>query len=135
MSMDTVPAKEMPNGKVSSLQGGRRAATIHYSERADVAEIFADSITNLLVDTQLMRIEFAVTRLDEMKPNAPITGHRYPACRVVLSSSAAIDLMNRLRQVATAFAQAPKPATQPAPDANKPDYDSPTLFEQACLSP
>jgi hypothetical protein len=46
-----------------------------------------------------------VTRFDELKPNSPITGRRYPSCRVALSPAAAIDLINRMQQVATALAQ------------------------------
>ena len=51
-------------------------------------------------------MEFAVTRFDEIKPNTPITGRRYPACRLVLSPAAAVDLINRMQQVATALTQA-----------------------------
>jgi hypothetical protein len=76
-----------------------------------------DSITSILLDTQMMRIEFGVTRLDEMKPNSPVSGRRYPACRIVLSSSAALDLMNRLRQIGTALAQGSKTATAPVNEA------------------
>ena len=81
-------------------------------------ETFADSISGLIFDGQSLRIEFAVTRLDEVKPNAPITGRRYPVCRLVLPPAAAIDLINRMQQVGTALTQAglttrapPAPAT------------------------
>jgi len=33
----------------------------------------------------------------------PISGRRYPACRLALSPAAAIDLINRMQQVATAL--------------------------------
>jgi hypothetical protein len=48
----------------------------------------------------------------------PITGRRYPAQRMVLTPMAAVDLINRMQQVAAALTQAgmlkasPKPATQ-----------------------
>jgi len=45
-------------------------------------ETFADSITGLIFEGQMLRIELGVTRFDEMKPNAPISGRRYPACRL-----------------------------------------------------
>lgn len=134
MSVQSVSVSEAPpRGNITALQGDRLSATIRYSDRVDVAEIFADSITSLLVDAQLMRIEFGVTRLDEMKANAPITGRRYPVCRIVLSPAAALDLMKRLRNVAAAFAQAAKAAPQPEPEPPKPDNDAPAMFEQACL--
>ena len=83
----------------------RQSATIHYVDR-DVAETFADSITGLLFDGQTLRIEFGVTRIDDVKANTPITGRRYPACRVVLPPAAAVDLINRMQQIATGLAQA-----------------------------
>jgi hypothetical protein len=91
-----------------------QTATIRYIDRPDIQEHFADSVTGLLFDGQTLRLEFAVTRFDELKPNAPITGRRYPSCRVALSPAAAIDLINRMQQVATALSQSgtAKPATR-----------------------
>ena len=66
-------------------------------------ETFADSITGLIFDGQTLRIELGVTRFDEMKPNAPISGRRYPACRLVLPPAAAVDLINRMQQIAAAL--------------------------------
>jgi hypothetical protein len=84
----------------------RQAATLRYIDRPDTTETFADSITGLFFDGQTLRIEFAVTRIDELKPNTPVTGRRYPACRVVLPPTAAIDLINRMQQIAAALTQA-----------------------------
>jgi hypothetical protein len=81
-------------------------ATLRYVDRPDLAETFADSITSLLFDGQSLRMEFGVSRLDEMKPNVPTTGRRYPACRLVLTPMAAIELINRMQQVASAMVQA-----------------------------
>jgi hypothetical protein len=86
--------------------GGRSAATIRYLDRADMVETFADSITGLIFDGQTLRIEFGVTRFDDVKANVPITGRRYPACRLVLPPAAAVDLINRMQQIATALTQA-----------------------------
>jgi len=47
-----------------------------------MVETFADSVTGLMFDDQTLRIEFGVTRFDDVKPNAPITARRYPACRL-----------------------------------------------------
>lgn len=66
-------------------------------------ETFADSITGLIFDGQMLRIELGVTRFDEMKPDAPISGRRYPACRLVLPPAAAVDLINRMQQIAAAL--------------------------------
>ena len=69
-------------------------------------ETFADSITGLIFDGQTLRIEFGVTRFDDVKPNTPITGRRYPACRIVMPPAAAVDLINRMQQIANALTQA-----------------------------
>jgi hypothetical protein len=82
--------------------GERQPATIRYLDRADMEETFADSISGLIFDGQTLRIEFGVTRFDEVKANTPITGRRYPACRLVLPPAAAVDLINRMQQIATA---------------------------------
>jgi hypothetical protein len=96
-------------------QAGRQAATIRYVDRPDIAETFADAVTGLVFDGQTLRIEFAVTRLDELKPNTPITGRRYPACRVALPPAAAIDLINRMQQIAAALTQAGVVKATPRP--------------------
>lgn len=84
----------------------QRQATVRYIDRPEVAETFADSITNVTFDGQTLRLEFAVTRLDDVKPNTPLTGRRYPASRLVLSPSAALDLINRVQQITAAMTQA-----------------------------
>ena len=86
--------------------GDRPAAQIRYVDRADMEETFADSISGLIFDGQTLRIEFGVTRFDDVKSNAPITGRRYPACRLVLPPAAAVDLINRMQQIAAALTQA-----------------------------
>jgi len=96
----------------------RPPATIRYVDRPDLAETFADAISGLIFDGQSLRIEFAVTRLDEVKQDGPIAGRRFPACRLVLTPAAAVDLINRMQQVGAALAQAgltkATPASTPA---------------------
>src|SRR5262249_26401467 len=94
----------------------RAAATFRYVDRPECEETFADAISALSFDGQTLRIEFAVSRLDETKPNAPMTGRRYPACRLVLPPGAAVDLMQKMQQVANALIEAGylKPAQPPA---------------------
>jgi hypothetical protein len=99
----------------SSAPRERQAATIRYLDRPEIAETFADSVTGVVFDGQTLRLEFAVTRLDEIKPETPITGRRYPTCRVVLPPTAAIDLINRMQQIAAALTQAGVTRTAPRP--------------------
>jgi hypothetical protein len=79
---------------------------LRYVDRPDLAETFADAINSVTFDGQSMRIELGVTRLDDIMPNSPFTGRRYPAARLVLSPGAAVDLINRMQQTAAALAQA-----------------------------
>jgi hypothetical protein len=101
MSPESPAARETPSGTTE-----RPSASIRYLDRADMIETFADSITGLMFDGQTLRIEFGVTRFDDVKPNTPITGRRYPAYRLVLPPAAAVDLINRMQQIATALKQA-----------------------------
>jgi hypothetical protein len=99
-------ATEKTSPGTPPAQRDRQAATIRLVDRPDLAETFVDSVSGLVFDGQTLRIDFAVTRLDEIKPNAPITGRRYPACRLVLPPAAAADLINRMQQIGEALTQA-----------------------------
>ncbi|HXX04328.1 MAG TPA: hypothetical protein VEJ37_08335 [Xanthobacteraceae bacterium] len=90
----------------STAQRKRPPTTVRYIDRPDVMETFADAISGLVFDGQTLRIEFAVTRLDEVKPNSAITGRRYPACRLALPAAAAVDLINRMQQIGAALRKA-----------------------------
>ena len=119
MSSDTTASKG-PAASPPAGDGGRVSANIRYLDRADMEETFADSITGLIFDGQTLRIEFGVTRFDDVKANSPITGRRYPACRLVLPPAAAVDLINRMQQIATALTQAGVvKATPPRPAAGE----------------
>ncbi|MCX7312177.1 MAG: hypothetical protein NTV56_10735 [Alphaproteobacteria bacterium] len=83
-----------------------QTATIRYIDRPECTETFADSINNVYFDGQSLRIEFGITRLDDVKPNAPVTGRRLPAQRMVLTPMAAVELINRMQQVGAALTQA-----------------------------
>jgi hypothetical protein len=83
-----------------------QSATMRYVDRPDCLETFADSVNHVYFDGQSLRIEFGVTRLDDVKPNTPISGRRFPAQRMVLTPAAAVELINRMQQVANALTQA-----------------------------
>jgi hypothetical protein len=104
--MSPEPTASPVPAPAAAAQGGRQQASIRYIDRSDMEETFADSITGLIFDGQTLRIEFGVTRFDDVKPNAPISGRRYPACRLVMPPAAAVDLINRMQQIAAALTQA-----------------------------
>ena len=100
-------AKEPEN--TSAAPGGAAAgqtAAIRYVDRPECTETFADSVNHVYFDGQSLRIEFGVTRLDDVKPNAPVTGRRSPAQRMVLTPMAAVELINRMQQFGAALTQA-----------------------------
>ena len=86
-------------------------------DRPELAETFADHLRQVIFDGNTLRIEFGVTRLDEAKPNAAPSGRRYPSCRLVLTSSAAVELMNHMQRIATGLVQAGVLKAEPAAGA------------------
>jgi hypothetical protein len=116
MSPEPTTKGSAANPAPTASAGSPERAAASYVDRADMVETSADSVTGLIFDGQTLRIEFGVTRFDDVKPNTPITGRRYPACRLVLPPVAAVDLINRMQQIAAALTQAGvvKAAQRPA---------------------
>ena len=77
-----------------------------YADRPEVSETFADFVQRIQFDGQTLRLEFCVSRLDDHKPGTPVTGKRYPTCRLVLSAAAAVDLMNKMQQITSGLVKA-----------------------------
>ena len=99
----------------------QQAANLRYIDQPECKETFADSINNVFFDGQTMRIEFGITRMDEMKQGQTVSGRRYPACRLVLPVNAAVDLINKMQQTGNALQQAGVvKQTQPAPQVAQP---------------
>ena len=71
----------------------------------EIPEIFADQFSMTVFDGN-MRMEFAVARLDEPRSPAELTGERHIVCRLVLSQTGAIDLINQVQQIAAQLTQA-----------------------------
>jgi hypothetical protein len=90
----------------SKPTGGAKTATVRYVDLPECGETFADAVNGVFFDGQTLRIEFGITRMDEVKKDAPVTGRRYPACRLVLPPAAAVELINRMQQIAAALEQA-----------------------------
>ena len=77
-----------------------------YVDLPDLAETFADSIGGTYFDGHLLRIEFCVGRLDPSKSQKPPTGQRFPACRLVLSTGAAVELINAMQRMSAVLVKA-----------------------------
>ena len=105
MSNVTTGSQKGQKDQDPKTQEGMRA-TVRYVDRPECVETFADSINSVFFDGQTMRLEFGITRMDEMKKDQPLSGRRYPACRLVLAPAAAMELINRMQQTAAALQQA-----------------------------
>ena len=77
-----------------------------YIDRPEVAEVFADFVQRIQFDGQTLRFEFCVSRLEDQAPGTAASGKRYPACRLVLSAAAAVDLMNKMQQITASLVKA-----------------------------
>lgn len=89
-----------------------------YVDRPEVVETFADFVNRIQFDGQTLRFEFCVTRIEDQASGGP-QGTRYPACRLVLSPAAAVDLMNKMQQITANLIKAGVlKADQPKPPSN-----------------
>jgi len=78
---------------------------IEHVDLPDLRETFADAIDHIHFDGQTLRVNFGVTRV-EATQQTPTTARRYPACRLVLSSGAAMELMNQMQRLKEGLIQA-----------------------------
>ncbi|HEY2228663.1 MAG TPA: hypothetical protein VGI22_13175 [Xanthobacteraceae bacterium] len=77
-----------------------------YQDRTELDETFADSIGGWSFDGSTLRIEFLVSRLDPLKSGEGATGRAVPVCRLVLTTSGAVELIKSCGQITTALTQA-----------------------------
>jgi hypothetical protein len=114
-------AAEATTAEPATAKGDAARVAYRYVDRPDCTETFADAITGISFDGQTLRLEFSVSRMDETKPKTPLTGRRYPVCRLVLPPAAAVDLMQKMQQVTAALVQSgylkatPRPGTDGKP--------------------
>ena len=108
--------RESPIKPVERSTTARSPLTIKYVDLPEMIETFADSVNSVSFDGQTLRIEFGVTRFDQAAAQKPTSGRRYPASRIVLTRSAALEMINRLQQMAAAISQTgqPKPGEAPS---------------------
>lgn len=67
-------------------------------DRPEISETFADSTIKISFEGQVWRMEFGITRMDTPKPPL-LSGKRYPACRLVLSMNAGLQLHDQLKGI------------------------------------
>jgi hypothetical protein len=79
---------------------------LRYQDMPELRETFADAIGSWSFDGSTLRLEFLVSRLDPAKSGEPPSGRTLPACRLVLTTSAAVELIRTAGQVTAALTQA-----------------------------
>src|SRR5690349_19850850 len=72
---------------------------VKHVDLPDLKETFVDSISGLFFDGQSLRIKLAVTRFEQSSEASEASALRFPACRLVLTPGAAIELANQLHRV------------------------------------
>jgi hypothetical protein len=111
-SKEPTMAKDVREGPIKPVERSataRSPLTIKYVDLPEMVETFADSVNSVSFDGQTLRIEFGVTRFDQAAGQKPTSGRRYPASRIVLTRSAALEMINRLQQMAAAISQTGQP--------------------------
>ena len=83
---------------------------MQYVDRPELPETFADATGAMQFDGQTLRIELCVTRFDPQQSSSGRRVRRYPVSRLVLTPTAAVDLVNRLQQTMAAAARRRAPA-------------------------
>ena len=87
-------------------QPQQQTLPIHHIDKPELPETFADSVHAIYWDGQTLRVELCVTRIQEVKSGTAPEVKRYPACRLVLTAPATVDLFNRLQQTIGNLVQA-----------------------------
>jgi hypothetical protein len=91
---------------------------VTHVDRPDLMETFADSVHAMVWDGQTVRAELCVTRYPD-SPSTSAEAHRYPACRLVLTPSAIVELSNRLQQMMAVLLESGLLSASKAPPPNR----------------
>jgi len=78
---------------------------LEYVSRPEIPETFVDSLHTLFFDGNSVKLELLVHRFDEPKPPNPPSGQKITAARLVLSPSAAEQLLRALAGTAAVLKQ------------------------------
>ena len=99
-----MPEKRQNVTELAQKVPDQPALKLEHVDLPDLKETFADSINQVFFDGQTLRINFGVTRVDPTPQSQ--SARRYPACRLVLTPGAAVELMNQIQQLTARMIQA-----------------------------
>jgi hypothetical protein len=88
-----------------------------YVDRPEVSETFADSMWRVNFENSLVKMEFAVNRMDDPNGAAAPTGRVMTACRIVIPLAAMMDMLGKLQAMLTQLQAAGviRPIIPPSP--------------------
>jgi hypothetical protein len=81
----------------------KRKTRATYVDVPSLSETFADSVGRSTFDGNTFRIEFTVTRAQIVDDTTSPRNARYPVCRLVLSPTGAVELLDRCQQLVSAL--------------------------------
>jgi len=70
-----------------------------YVDRPEISETYADSLWRVTFNSMHLRMEFAVSRLDEPRQGQPVEGKAVTSCRVIMPLSGMIDMVGKLQTI------------------------------------
>ena len=79
---------------------------IQYQDVPELAETFADSVGQWNFDGNTLRMEFLVNRMGERKPSEQRNVRPVPVCRLVLTATGTIELLNQCQRITAALQKA-----------------------------
>jgi hypothetical protein len=82
-----------------AIRSSSARRNLRHVDRPEVNETFADAVGKVFFDGSVARIEFLVSRWKEAKEHDVAEGVAVTACRLVLSSSGLLELIDRMDQL------------------------------------
>lgn len=74
-----------------------------FVDRVEPDEVFVDHVEPFSFGDSVLKMTFSSTRWPDPKGNKNFKGKRYPVSRLVLTSTATVDLYNSLTQIMSVF--------------------------------
>jgi hypothetical protein len=114
-TMTDQPENVKPTEQSRGTPEQQLSVPLQHVDVPELAETFADSIDLVFFDGQTLRINFAVTRFHQPQQSGLVSARRIPACRLVLTPAAAVELMNQIQRLMARMVHAGvlKPTAQP----------------------
>lgn len=74
-------------------------SNLTYVDRQDISEIFADSVSKVYINNNMLRIEYIANRINDIKNGSQPSGHAVVVCRIVMPVNSIIDISAKLQDL------------------------------------